>query len=83
MIRVITREVHYTLSYSSIDIKDIVRTCLGGVGDRFVFVFIYVFSTLVCLFPCLFMCFLFKVYLVFMSASSVVSICVYFCVSMY
>ena len=45
--------------------------------------FIYVFSALVGLFPCLFMCFMFRVSLVFMSASSVVSICVYFRVSIY
>ena len=83
MIRVITREVHYTLSYSSIDIEDTVRTCLGGVGDRFVFLLIAMFSALVCLFPCLFMCFLFRVSLVFMSASSVVFVCVYLCVSIY
>ena len=38
------------------------------------------FSDLVCLFPCLFMCFLFRVSLVFMSASSVVFVCVYLCV---
>ena len=44
-------------------------------GDRFIFVFIYVFSALVCLFLCLFMYFLFRACLVFMSASSVVSIC--------
>ena len=74
MIRAITREVHYTLSYSSIDIEDTVRTCLGGVGDQFVFVFIFVFYALVCLFLCLFMCVMFRVSLVFMSASSVVSI---------
>ena len=45
--------------------------------------FIYVFSSLVCLFLCLFMCVTFKVSLVFMSASSVVSVCVYLCVSVY
>ena len=39
--------------------------------------FIYVFSTLVCLFICLFMCVMFRVSLVFRSASSVVSVCVY------
>ena len=83
MIRPLTREVHYTLSCSSIDIEDIVRTCLGGVGDRFVCVFIYVFSALVCLFLCLFMCVMFRVSLVFMPASSVVSVCVYLCVSIY
>ena len=44
-------------------------------GDRFIFVFISAFSTLVCLFLCLFMCFLFRVCLVFMSASSIVSVC--------
>ena len=43
--------------------------------------FIFVFSTLVCLF--LFMCVMFRVSLVFRSASSIVSICVYFCVSVY
>ena len=43
-------------------------------GDRVAFVFIFVFSALVCLFLCLFMCFMFKVSLVFMSASSVVSV---------
>ena len=42
--------------------------------------FIYVFSTLVCLFLCLFMFFLFRVSLVFMSASLVVSVCVHLCV---
>ena len=52
-------------------------------GDRLIFVFIYVFSDLVCLFLCLFMCFLFRVSLVFMSTSSVVSICVYFSISIY
>ena len=52
-------------------------------GGRFVFVFSYVFSTLVCLFLCLFMCFLFRVSLVFMSASSVVSVCVHLCVFFY
>ena len=45
--------------------------------------FIYVFSALVRLFPCLFICFLFRVSLVFRSASSVVFVCVYFCVSVY
>ena len=75
MIQAITREVYYTLSCSSIDIKDIVLTCLGGVGDRVAFVFISVFSSLVCLFLCLFMCFLLKVCLVFMSASFDVSVC--------
>ena len=43
--------------------------------DRFIFLFISVCSTLVCLFLCLFMCFLFGVCLVFMSASSTVSVC--------
>ena len=57
------------------DIEDIVRTCLGGVGDRVAFVLIFVFSDLVCLFLCLFMCFLFRIYLVFMLVSSVVSVC--------
>ena len=47
----------------------------GGVGDRVAFVFISVFSALVCLFLCLFMRFLFRVSLVFMSASSAVSVC--------
>ena len=76
MIQAITKEVLYTLSCSFIDIKDTVCTCLGGVVDRFIFVFISVFislfSTLVCLFLCLFMCFLFRVCLVFMSVPSVV-----------
>ena len=45
--------------------------------------FISVFSTLVYLFLCLFMCVMFRVSLVFRSASSVVSVCVYFCVSIY
>ena len=45
--------------------------------------FISVFFALVCLFPCLFMCFLFRVSLVFMSTSSVVSVCVNLCVSVY
>ena len=45
--------------------------------------FIYAFSTIVCLFLCLFMCVMFRVSLVFKSASSVVSVCVYFCVSIY
>ena len=45
--------------------------------------FIYVFSALVCLFLFLFMCVMFRVSLVFMSASSVVFVCVYFCVSVY
>ena len=75
MIRVITREVHYTLSCSSIDIEDTVRTCLEGVSDRVVFVFISMFSALVCLFLCLFMYFVFKVSLVFMSVSSIVCVC--------
>ena len=44
-------------------------------GDWFIFVFISVFSALVCLFLFLFMCFLFRVSLVFMSASSDVSVC--------
>ena len=44
-------------------------------GDRVAFVFIFVFSALVCLFLCLFMCLLFRVSLVFMSASSTVFIC--------
>ena len=48
-------------------------------GNRFIFVF----SSLVCLFLYLFMCFLFRVSLVFMSTSSVVSVCVYFGVSVY
>ena len=74
MIREITKAVHSTLSCYSIDIEDIVRTCLGGVGDRVVFVFISVFSALVCLFLCLFMCFMFKVSLVFMLVSYVVSV---------
>ena len=74
MIRAITSEVHYTLSCSSIDIEDTVCTFLGGVGDRFVFVFIPVFSALVCLFLCLFICVMFRVSLVFMSASSVGSV---------
>ena len=43
-------------------------------GDRVVFVFISVFSALVCLFLCLFMCFMFRVSLVFMSMSYVVSV---------
>ena len=75
MIRVITREVHYTLSCSSINIEDTVHTCLGGVGDRVAFVFISVFSALVCLFLRLFMYFLFRVSLVFMSMSYDVSVC--------
>ena len=37
--------------------------------------FIFMFSTLVCLFLCLFLCFLFRVSLVFMSVSYVVSVC--------
>ena len=45
--------------------------------------FIYVFFTLVCLFLCFFMCVMFRVSLVFRSASSVVSVCVYFYVSVY
>ena len=32
MIQAITKEFHYTLSCSSIDIEDTVRTCLGGCG---------------------------------------------------
>ena len=36
------------------------------------------FFTLMCLFLCLFMCVMFRVSLVFRSASSVVSVCVYF-----
>ena len=52
-------------------------------GGRFVFVFIYVFSTLVCLFLCLFVYFLFRVSLVFMLASSIVSVYVHLCVSVY
>ena len=44
-------------------------------GGRVAFVFISVFSALVCLFLCLFMCFLIRVSLVFMSTSSVVSVC--------
>ena len=44
-------------------------------GDWVAFEFISVFSALMCLFLCLFMCFLLKVSLVFMSASSVVSVC--------
>ena len=77
----ITRGVHSTISCYSIDIEDIVRSCLGGVGDRVAFVFISVFSTLVCLFLCLFMCFLFRVSLVFMSVSSAVSVfvCLFMC----
>ena len=43
----------------------------------------FLFSTLVCLFLCLFMCVMFRVSLVFRSASSVVFVCVYFCVSIY
>ena len=42
--------------------------------------FIYVFATLVCLFLCLFVCAMFRVSLVFRSTSSVVSVCVYFCI---
>ena len=90
MIRAITKEVHYTLSCSFIDIKDTIHICLGkGVWVTglvcvwFVFVFISVFSTLVCLFPYLFMCPLFRVYLVFRLASSVTFVCVYFCVYVY
>ena len=79
MIQAIIREVHYTLSCSSIDIEDTVRTCLRGVGDRFVFVF----STLVRLFLRLFMCVMFRVSLVFMSTSSIVSVYVYFYVFVY
>ena len=52
-------------------------------GDQFVYVFISMFSALVCLFLCLIMCVMLRVSLVFMSASSVVSICVYFYVSVY
>ena len=52
-------------------------------GDRFVFIGYFTFSTLVCLFLCLFMCFLIRVSLVFMSASSVVSVCVYYYVYVY
>ena len=37
--------------------------------------FIFMFSTLVCLFLFLFLCFLFRVSLVFMSVSYVVSVC--------
>ena len=44
----------------------------------FFFLFIYMFSDLVCLFLCLFMCVMFRVSLVFMSVSSVVSVFVYF-----
>ena len=47
------------------------------------FCVISVFSTLVRLFPCLFRCFLFRAFLVFRLASSVIFICVYFCVSLY
>ena len=47
---------------------------VGGVGDRVAFVFIFMFFALLCLFLCLFMCFLFRVSLVFMSVSSVVSV---------
>ena len=79
VIRAITREVHYTLSCSSIDIEDTVHTCLTGVGDRFDFVF----SALVCLFLRLFMCVIFRVSLVFMSTSLIVSVYVYFYVSVY
>ena len=43
----------------------------------------FVFSTIVCLFLCLVMCVMFRVSLVLRSASSVVSVCVYFCVSAY
>ena len=39
--------------------------------------FISVFSTLVCLFLCLFIRVMFKVSLVFRSASSVLSVCVF------
>ena len=74
MIRVITRGVHSTISCYSIDIEDTILSYLGGVGDRVAFVFIYVFFALVCLFLCLFMCFLFRVSLVFMLVSSVVSV---------
>ena len=41
------------------------------------------FSALVCLFLCLFMCVMFRVSLVFMSTSSIVSVCVYLCVFIY
>ena len=43
----------------------------------------FVFFSLMCLFLCLFMCIMFRVSLVFMSASSVVSVFVYFYVSVY
>ena len=49
----------------------------------FVFVLMSVFSALVCLFPFLFMCSLFRVSLVFRSVSSVMFVCVYFCVYVY
>ena len=77
MIWAITRGVHSTLSFYSIDIEDIFRSYLGGVGDRVSFVFISVFSALVCLFLCLFMSFLFRVSLVFMSVFFDVSIFVF------
>ena len=85
MIRVITKEVHYTISCSFIDIEDTFRTCLWGGGGGGVIglrlcLFLRFFS-LVCLFLRLFMCVMFRVSLVFMSASSVVSVCVYFYVS--
>ena len=54
------------------------------IGFFFFFcVFIYVFFALVCLFLCLFMCVMFRVSLVFMSSSLVVSVYVYLCVSVY
>ena len=43
--------------------------------DRVAFMFISVFYALMCLFLCLFMYFLFRVSLVFMSASSALSVC--------
>ena len=42
-----------------------------------------VYSTLECLFLCLFMCVMVRVSLVFRPTSSVVYVCVYFCVSVY
>ena len=48
----------------------------------FLCLFMYFFS-LVCLFIHLFMCVIFRIYLVFRSASSVMFVCVYFCVSIY
>ena len=95
MIQAITREVHNTLFYYFIDIEDTVRTCLGGgggggggVGDRVGLCFVcfcvyFGVSALVCLFPCLFMCSLYRVSLVFRSASSIVFVCVYLCFSVY